>query len=211
MKLFHTLCALLTGKNSISTPKEVIVDQMTEPRPLPMGRKEFEEWSERIIAGTLLAGGQEDPQAFIDMQKGVLASMILHLGPTESHKPDAFFIHSLRKSAANEIAHSVFKEYQVKVKEKAAAKEKANEGPSPDTHIVYEDVMPSKSAEFKASHAAALATEERINRMRFEAAMRGQWLTLTQKVNENQDLFQEPIRAKKENLPSYKFKDLPKE
>lgn len=129
MNCFHAIWAMLTGKNTQATPKAVILDQLAEPRPLPMGRKEFEEWSDRIIAGTLLAGGQEDPQAFIDMQKGVLASMILHLGPTESHKPDAFFIHSLRKSAANEIAHSVFKEYQVKVKEKAAAKEKANEGP----------------------------------------------------------------------------------
>lgn len=84
-------------------------------------------------------------------------------------------------------------------------------GLSPDTHIVYEDVMPSESVAFKQSYDAALATEERINRMRMEAALRGQWLTLTQKVNECQDLFEEPIRAKKENLPSYKFKDLPKE
>jgi hypothetical protein len=62
-----------------------------------MGRKEFEEWSDRIIGGALVSA---DPPS----QKFVLANMILALGPTESHKPDAHFIHSLRKFAANQVA-----------------------------------------------------------------------------------------------------------
>jgi hypothetical protein len=100
----HSVLARLRGRNSTSTPKEVIVSQMTESRPLPMGRQEFEEWSDRIIGGALVPGQGDDPQAFIDSQKFVLADAITHLGPTESHKPDAYFIHVLRKLAANQVA-----------------------------------------------------------------------------------------------------------
>lgn len=62
-----------------------------------MGRQEFEQWSDRIIGGAMVT-------ADAPSQKFVLANMILALGPTESHKPDAHFIHSLRKFAANQVA-----------------------------------------------------------------------------------------------------------
>jgi hypothetical protein len=106
-------------KNSKSTPKKVIVDQMNEPRPLPMGRLEFEEWSNRIISGAIIPGevwankfeadstNEEKHKAFINSQKHALSQMIMHLGPTESHKPDAYFIHSLRKAACNQVAHNI--------------------------------------------------------------------------------------------------------
>lgn len=90
-------------QNSVDTPKEVILDQLNEPRPLPMGRAEFEEWSDRIISGALV-------KADIPSQKFALANLLLHLGPTESHKPDAFFIHSLRKFAVNQVADEIRKE-----------------------------------------------------------------------------------------------------
>lgn len=77
-----------------------ILAQMGEARPLPMGLPEFDEWSTRIISGSLVS-------ADTDSQKFALANMLLHLGPTESHKPDAFFIHSLRKFAVNETAVAV--------------------------------------------------------------------------------------------------------
>ena len=95
-------------KNTKSTSKETILDQMGEPRPLPMGRKEFEEWSDRIISGALIKGDpDQDPQILIDTLKGVLSNMILHLGPTEDHKPDAYFIHAVRKGAANQTAITI--------------------------------------------------------------------------------------------------------
>ncbi len=81
----------------------VIVDQMLEPRPLPMGRTEFDVWSDRIISGSLLTADRTS-------QRYVLANMLLHLGPTESHKPDAHFIHSLRKFAVNQVADEIRKE-----------------------------------------------------------------------------------------------------
>lgn len=99
----HKVYAFVTGGNAKTAPKELIADQLTEPRPLPMGRQEFEEWSDRIISGALVT-------AEASSQKYVLANMILHLGPTESHKPDAFFIHSLRKFAANQVADTIRRE-----------------------------------------------------------------------------------------------------
>ena len=96
--------------NTAETTPEEIIAQMNEPRPLPMGRADFEAWSKRIIAGALIpseAGAEEE------LNKGMtiaLANMLLHLGPTESHKPDAHFIHSLRKVVINQVAHTVFKE-----------------------------------------------------------------------------------------------------
>lgn len=81
------------------TPLEIIA-QMNESRPLPMGSQEFDAWAQRILSGSLLPCTDRESMIF------ALASMIMHLGPTESHKPDAFFIHSLRKSACNQIAHA---------------------------------------------------------------------------------------------------------
>ena len=111
--------------NDESTPKEEILAQMAEPRPLPMGRQEFEEWSDRIISGALVPGGEEEPQAFIDSQKFCLANMLIHLGPTESHKPDAHFIHCLRKFAINQVADTVRKELHEKAKAKTEAEKPA--------------------------------------------------------------------------------------
>lgn len=73
---------------------------MNEPRALPLGRAEFDVWSDRIIAGAMISASRED-------QKFALADMIMHLGPAEDHKPDAHFIHYLRKVAVNQVAHAI--------------------------------------------------------------------------------------------------------
>lgn len=116
MLFLYRLAVKLTGKNLSSTPPKVIQDQMLEPRPLPLGRLEFDEWSDRIISGTLLTADRES-------QKFALANMLMHLGPTESHKPDAFFIHSLRKFAVNQVADEVRKEIHENAKTRLAAQE----------------------------------------------------------------------------------------
>ena len=110
-------------RNTDDTPVTEITRQMNEMRPLPLGRQEFDDWAERIIAGAMNPASHET-------QKAALAQMILHLGPTESHKQDAYFIHSLRKAAANQVAHAVWVEIEQKIKaEKEAeeAKKKAEE------------------------------------------------------------------------------------
>lgn len=127
-------------KNSARTPKKKILDQMNEKRPLPMGRKEFDEWSERIISGALLPGGKDDPEAFIDEQKRVLCGMILHCGPTESHKEDAFFIHSLRKNASNFTAQEMFTELQAKAKERVAKRLEKEQPDDNEEFIAIKDL-----------------------------------------------------------------------
>lgn len=114
-------------KNTKATTKKVIVDQMLESRALPMGRDAFHEWADRIISGTLLPESKELPEVLIESQKFALANMLMHLGPTESHKPDAFFIHSLRKFAINQVADTIRKELHEAAKARTAAEEKAEE------------------------------------------------------------------------------------
>ena len=98
--LYYTLLAWFTGKNSDKMPVDVILHQLNERRPLPTGMAEFEEWANRIISGTLL------PQVDDASMKFALSTMLLQLGPTEDYKEDSYFLHQLRKSAVNQIAHS---------------------------------------------------------------------------------------------------------
>lgn len=102
-------------RNSDDTPVSEILSQMGESRPLPMGREEFEIWSERILSGSMVPADMKS-------QKYVLCNTLLQLGPTESHKPDAFFIHTLRKIAVNQVADTIRKELyaEIKAKEDAA-------------------------------------------------------------------------------------------
>lgn len=100
--------------NNDKTPLKTILEQMNEPRPLPMGVKEFEVWSNRILSGAMIPS--DDPESL----KAVLASMIMALGPLEDHKPDSYFIHILRKAAANEVANATFR--GMKEKKEAARK-----------------------------------------------------------------------------------------
>lgn len=97
------------------------IEKLNERRPLPMGRSEFESWSDRII------GTANIPGATPATQKFTLANLILHLGPTESHKEDNFFVHSLRKFAANQVADTIRVEIRDREKARLAEeKQKSN-------------------------------------------------------------------------------------
>ena len=110
MKWFYSLVARLFGRNLRSMPPNLIVDQLNEARPLPMGLQDFEAWSDRIISGALIPG------VHVESQKATLANCLLHLGPTESHKADAYFVHSLRKLAVNQVGAAMFQEYRDRTK-----------------------------------------------------------------------------------------------
>ena len=116
MQFLYRFIARVSGKNLASTPTPMIVEQMNEMRALPMGRTEFHEWADRIIAGAMIIA---DPNS----QKFDLANMILSLGPTEDHKPDAFFMKSLRKLAANQVADALRTEIRDETKARTAAAE----------------------------------------------------------------------------------------
>lgn len=119
---WYWLGAKMLGKNSTATPPDVILAQMAERRPLPIGRAEFEVWSDRILSGANVEANRDD-------MKATLCGMVMHLGPTESFKEDAFFIHGLRKLAVNQTVHSIMQELHAEAKRRTAEAEamKANE------------------------------------------------------------------------------------
>ena len=88
------------------------------PRQLPVGATEFTIWSERIIA---LSGQFADS----DSMKFALCSQIMHLGANKSAYPDIFFVRSMRKAAANQVAAQFFQD--IKNKQLAAAEAAKNQ------------------------------------------------------------------------------------
>lgn len=88
------------------------------PRSLPVGMSEFEVWSDRIIS---LSGQFADT----DSMKFALASQVMHLGAQKSRVPDQFFINSMRKAAANQVASQVFQDIKTKQLEAAKAAQEA--------------------------------------------------------------------------------------
>jgi hypothetical protein len=124
MRAFFKWLAEFMGKNIGWTPQNVIIGQMYELRPLPMGRDDFFIWTDRILSGAMLpCDPNQDKEIFEDSLRYVLANMLLHLGPTESHKPDIFFIHSLRKAAVNQVADALRRELFEKGKSRLAQTE----------------------------------------------------------------------------------------
>jgi hypothetical protein len=98
--------------------KDQLLKEWAEKRPLPMGRKEFEVWSDRIIQAAMVTADAAS-------QKFALSDMILHLGPTEDHKEDAYFIKMLRKVAVNQVADAIRQEIRASKKAEMDAAEKA--------------------------------------------------------------------------------------
>lgn len=76
--------------------------------PLPMGGTEFNNWSMRIISAAQVPG------LTIESARFALSEMLLHVKPTQSFESDAYFIHSLRKGAVNQVAYAIFKEIKDK-------------------------------------------------------------------------------------------------
>lgn len=91
------------------------------PRPLPLGRQEFYDWSDRIIS-------QCGDFADAESMRFVLATNVLHLGQQTAYKSDEFFIRTLKKAAANQVSSQIFQEIKVKQaeqREKEAADARA--------------------------------------------------------------------------------------
>lgn len=90
-----------------------ITKEMQEKRPLPIGRTQFLEWSDRIIGGAMVDATKESLQFS-------LAAMLMHLGPTEAFREDGYFILSLRKAAVNQTAHAMMTELKEAQEKKQA-------------------------------------------------------------------------------------------
>lgn len=100
--------------------KKDLIKQMTEKRPLPLGTMEFDAWAERIISGAMIDADKLG-------QKFALADMILHLGPTEDHKEDAYFIKMLRKVCVNQVADAKRREIKEFFDKKAKLEQELRE------------------------------------------------------------------------------------
>lgn len=105
-----------------------IVDELKENYPLPLGRKEFDEWSDKIIKAAAIPG------ATIESQKFALAEMVLHCKPNESFVPLGHFVHSLRKGAANQVCHTIFKEIKTAQQQRADDEKKILEDGKVQSH-----------------------------------------------------------------------------
>jgi hypothetical protein len=90
-------------------------DNLYSDTPLPRGITEFHVWADEIIA---LAGLPNN-----DSIKFALAVAITHLGPTEASKPKQYFIDTLSKGAATQVAFAVMD--QLKSKQQALKDEAA--------------------------------------------------------------------------------------
>ena len=92
------------------------VEYLKELRPLPMGRKEFEAWSDEILR---LA---EVPGLTTESGKFALSEMILHVKQNQSMESFGHFVQCLRRGAANQVGHTIFCE----LKHAQAQREAAN-------------------------------------------------------------------------------------
>lgn len=86
------------------------------PTKLPVGLTEFNEWADSIIE---LSGNYAD----IDSMKYAIASNLIHLPHTKSKVPKAYFVNTLRKAAANQVASQVFQDIKLRQAEEAAKKQ----------------------------------------------------------------------------------------
>ncbi len=89
------------------------------PSELPQGVTAFESWAVSIIE---LADVPNN-----DSIRWSLATMVLHLNPTECYKPKEYFIRALKKSAACEIAAYLMRELKAKQEAQIQAAKKAAE------------------------------------------------------------------------------------
>lgn len=115
-------------KNTEDLSVGEFTELMQEKRALPIGRTQFTEWADRIISGAHVGATNES-------LKFSLAAMLMHLGPTEAYREDAFFILQLRKAAVNQTAHTIMQE----LKEAQEAKQKLAEATATPLEVVASD------------------------------------------------------------------------
>lgn len=100
------------------------------PRPLPLGRKEFEHWTEEIIE---LSGVPSNPST-----RFCVAGMVLH-GTKEGNYTQRSFAKRLRKFAANEVAMAITTELKG---QRDAALKQDNKGEATTLKVVGNETTP---------------------------------------------------------------------
>ncbi len=82
------------------------------PTRLPTGMTEFQKWSQDIID---LTGSLADD----DSMRFAISSQIMHMGAQKDCVPKRYFVASLRKAAANQVASQVFQDVKLRQQQKA--------------------------------------------------------------------------------------------
>jgi hypothetical protein len=108
--------------------------ELTEKKPLPIGRMEFEEWSDRIIAGAMLPADAES-------QKFALANDLMHCSPNTAFEADIYFIHRLRKYAVNQVADAIRTEIRNARKAQQEPVDVTTSPPKADAEILQGQVV----------------------------------------------------------------------
>jgi hypothetical protein len=87
------------------------------PTRLPVGLTEFEKFADDIIELT-------GPIADKESMRYVIATNVINLGPQRSHVAKNYFVRTMIKGAANQVASHVFQEIkqrQIELQQKAQA------------------------------------------------------------------------------------------
>lgn len=83
------------------------------PKKIPIGTKSFESLYQQIITTYDFPDNSSYKQA--------MATMVMHLGPTKDSIAPRFFVKSIRKSMANQIAYAVIEQCREAHKQEQAA------------------------------------------------------------------------------------------
>ncbi len=129
--------------NTDETPVEEIVEQLKERRPLPLGRKEFEEFCERIWAGAMIKGEPGNERLLELSVKSLLADEIVHLPGHQTHETDIHFINRARKLCANQVAITIKAEIHKEIQEELR-KVRGEDKPKEPVQEVKSQVTPIK-------------------------------------------------------------------
>lgn len=89
------------------------------PSKLPTGMEEQELWAKSIIEMSNVPDN--------DSTRFALAVMVLHIESSTDSKPKLYFVRSMNKGAANEIANAVAMDLKEKQKKQAEANKAAEE------------------------------------------------------------------------------------
>lgn len=102
----------------VVTTDGVAIDQLTkelgEPRALPTGRAEFEEWAERVLSGVTFTADKRS-------LRFALAQMLMQIGPVEAFKPDGYFIKALHVAATKQVAFEIGNELKIQAQKEIEA------------------------------------------------------------------------------------------
>lgn len=109
-------------------------EALLEKQPLPIGRTQFIEWSNRIIEAAVVDATHES-------LRFSLAAMLMHLGPTEAFREDAYFVLSLRKAAVNQTAHAMMEELKLA---QEAKKKQAEETAAKPFEVISGPILENK-------------------------------------------------------------------